>query len=96
MPAMPDSDLARAFLALGACVTAFAAPEILVRHGVPGWAAAPPFCALAAAAVYALYRPRERRRRRRAMGQCVACGYDLRGNVSGLCPECGARARGVP
>jgi len=22
-------------------------------------------------------------------GACLACGYDLRGNVSGICPECG-------
>jgi len=22
-------------------------------------------------------------------GICIACGYDLRGNVSGTCPECG-------
>ena len=22
-------------------------------------------------------------------GHCVSCGYDLRGNVSGRCPECG-------
>ena len=21
--------------------------------------------------------------------ECVACGYDLTGNVSGVCPECG-------
>jgi predicted Zn-ribbon and HTH transcriptional regulator len=20
---------------------------------------------------------------------CIKCGYDLRGNVSGICPECG-------
>ena len=26
-------------------------------------------------------------------GKCVACGYDLRGNISGRCPECGAPAR---
>lgn len=25
-----------------------------------------------------------------AMGKCRACGYDLTGNVSGRCPECGA------
>lgn len=23
-------------------------------------------------------------------GRCARCGYDLRGNVSGVCPECGA------
>lgn len=26
---------------------------------------------------------------RRSAGRCVACGYDLRSNVSGVCPECG-------
>ena len=30
-----------------------------------------------------------RRRRRRLSGVCVGCGYDLTGNVSGVCPECG-------
>jgi hypothetical protein len=30
-----------------------------------------------------------RRRRRRRRGVCVTCGYDLTGNVSGVCPECG-------
>ena len=24
-------------------------------------------------------------------GDCPSCGYDLTGNVSGTCPECGAR-----
>ena len=24
--------------------------------------------------------------------QCVACGYNLTGNISGVCPECGAAA----
>lgn len=27
----------------------------------------------------------------RAEGHCVVCQYDLRGNVTGICPECGAR-----
>jgi len=27
--------------------------------------------------------------RRRPPGHCPACGYDLTGNVSGRCPECG-------
>ena len=28
-------------------------------------------------------------RRRRKLGLCVRCSYDLRGNESGVCPECG-------
>lgn len=28
---------------------------------------------------------------RAARGQCLRCGYDLRGNTSGVCPECGRR-----
>ena len=34
------------------------------------------------------YRARRRQRRRRA-GLCPDCAYDLTGNVSGACPECG-------
>jgi hypothetical protein len=30
-----------------------------------------------------------RLRRRAEAGHCPACGYDLTGNVSGVCPECG-------
>jgi hypothetical protein len=30
-----------------------------------------------------------RRRSRRATGLCPTCDYDLRGNESGVCPECG-------
>lgn len=30
-----------------------------------------------------------RRWRRRRKGCCLACGYDLQGNLSGVCPECG-------
>ncbi len=29
------------------------------------------------------------RRRRRRPGHCVQCDYDLTGNVTGVCPECG-------
>jgi hypothetical protein len=28
-------------------------------------------------------------------GQCRTCGYDLTGNVSGVCPECGTAACGT-
>ncbi|HWB20915.1 MAG TPA: hypothetical protein VG711_11485 [Phycisphaerales bacterium] len=30
-----------------------------------------------------------KRARRKARGMCERCGYDLRGNVEGRCPECG-------
>ena len=29
------------------------------------------------------------RARRRLRGECVHCGYNLTGNISGICPECG-------
>ncbi|HUU97923.1 MAG TPA: hypothetical protein VM487_19475 [Phycisphaerae bacterium] len=31
------------------------------------------------------------RDRRVAIAHCQSCGYDLTGNVSGVCPECGMR-----
>jgi hypothetical protein len=39
--------------------------------------------------VISLIRGPLRRSRRRRRGRCLVCGYDLRGNVSGVCPECG-------
>ena len=32
-----------------------------------------------------------RRYRRRKKGLCLKCGYNLTGNVSGVCPECGEK-----
>lgn len=34
--------------------------------------------------------------RRRGPGCCQKCGYDLRGNISGICPECGQAATKEP
>jgi hypothetical protein len=34
------------------------------------------------------------RDRRPLRGHCAACGYDLTGNLSGVCPECGTRLSG--
>jgi predicted RNA-binding Zn-ribbon protein involved in translation (DUF1610 family) len=36
---------------------------------------------------------RSRRYRRRRRGECLDCGYNLTGNVSGVCPECGTAIR---
>jgi len=36
------------------------------------------------------FSPKRRWRRRRA-GRCIYCGYNLTGNLSGVCPECGER-----
>ena len=38
---------------------------------------------------------RHRARLRRGAGLCMRCGYDLTGNLSGVCPECGAAAAGA-
>lgn len=40
--------------------------------------------------VYAVLRGPILRRRRAKRGQCLECGYDLRGSPSGVCSECGA------
>jgi hypothetical protein len=47
-----------------------------------------PACVFMLSASY--FRPFRRWRRRRK-NQCVHCGYDLNGNVSGVCPECGTK-----
>ncbi len=52
-----------------------------------------PFCPvlllLCVGSAVALARAPLRRYRRGRRGLCLKCGYDLRGNVSGVCPECG-------
>jgi hypothetical protein len=56
----------------------------------------PAFIAMAATVVgewWLFWRPVERQellQERKAHGQCADCGYDLVGNVSGVCPECGS------
>jgi hypothetical protein len=52
-----------------------------------------PHCTVAAIALLAgwlLHRIARRTPRFRQTGRCPACGYDLTGNVSGVCPECGS------
>lgn len=52
---------------------------------VPAWY---PFLAAAVVPVVWLV-GRLRRRRRSGPGRCRRCSYDLTGNTSGVCPECG-------
>jgi len=53
---------------------------------VPSWI---PSVIVAMPTAYLLYRGR----RTAKPGHCRECGYDLTGNLSGRCPECGHRAR---
>ena len=56
---------------------------------IPIWA---PVAAFSLYPVLALITfPARRRRRRKRLGLCIACGYDLTGNTSGICPECGSK-----
>ena len=45
-------------------------------------------------AIGALVLLRSIARRRGGDGRCTRCGYDLRHNVSGVCPECGRHSAG--
>lgn len=48
--------------------------------------------AFGAAVGYIVFnRRRMREEKRRSAGQCGRCGYNLTGNVSGVCPECGGK-----
>jgi 4-amino-4-deoxy-L-arabinose transferase-like glycosyltransferase len=72
-----------------------AIPKMEFRRGhvsgldVPLWL---PFLLFATYPTIAFIRGPLRRRRRHRKGLCVKCGYNLTGNVSGLCPECGEAA----
>lgn len=66
--------------------------ELLVPHWMVALVAGMPALAWGVAQVPAILRKRRSRR-----GLCARCGYDLTGNVSGVCPECGqASARAAP
>ncbi len=67
--------------------------NVEVRHrqvSIQLWA---PVLLFGAYPLYSLirFRARRRRHRRREQGLCVDCGYDLTGNESGKCSECGVR-----
>lgn len=63
---------------------ALIAPGLWAKNMFPPLATLP-LSPLAAWLVYRIGRPRP--------GCCAKCGYNLTGNVSGLCPECGTSIR---
>lgn len=56
--------------------------------GLPHWLVAGIFAVLPVQWLRRSLKHR-RARRRQAASQCVGCGYDLTGDTSGKCPECG-------
>ena len=58
---------------------------------VPVWYVA---LLLAAYPIRSWLRERSLRKLRSANGRCMKCAYDLYGNVSGICPECGTPTAG--
>ena len=89
MAAMLDAVRALLLIA-GGLVFLFLAAT--VAYLLPWWVLLPALPAVVAVGHfrYRAQHDRERRARRQAEGLCVACGYDLAGNVSGVCPECGS------
>ena len=60
-------------------------------HQTQIWLAIPDWAIMLAngLALTPMLRRRLRQRHRRRHGLCLRCGYNLTGNVSGICPECG-------
>ncbi len=68
-------------------------PRIVTeRFILPLWG---PLVLLLMLPVVSFFRGPYRRYRRRKRGLCLACGYNLSGNTSGTCPECGCPCNGV-
>lgn len=63
-------------------------PSFITGSGVDVWLGWPPAISLFFPIGFVLLRAR-RNARRRALNICVNCTYNLEGNVSGVCPECG-------
>lgn len=60
-------------------------PRLRIR--LPLWLPLLAFLSLTTLSGWAI----QRQRRRERVGLCSRCGYNLTGNVSGVCPECGEK-----
>lgn len=94
-PAHPDSVFDGSEITLGGYGFTFSrVPEALVHRGNwAGWSVTTPFWPwIVIASVLPLVNGflRLRKHQRQRHGRCTHCTYDLTGNVSGVCPECGA------
>ena len=67
-----------------------AANSRLTVVAIPLWA---PAALLLISLALAIARRTHRQRRRLRTGLCIQCGYNLTGNESGICPECGRPTR---
>lgn len=81
-----DDKLKRQLLSI-----ASTSPPALTRLAIPYWLLALCFATVPAAWLFRF----ERRQHYRPTGRCTACGYNLTGNVSGVCPECGTPVTGT-
>lgn len=81
--------LARAVpFVLTAEMISFASSHWSFSASLPLWM---PLALLGAYPLFVLWRDGRTARQRRERGLCEKCGYDLTGNVSGVCSECGAK-----
>ena len=72
---------------LGFCVHMGGNPgESYQYFAIPSWFLTLFFAAFPLVRVHSLYRTRKRKK----LGLCLTCGYDLRGTPGDRCPECGS------
>lgn len=69
----------------------FSAPFPFWAVGIPCWLAIVIFMLLPIFMIGQSAMSRLRRRLRASRGRCYKCGYNLTGNASGFCPECGSK-----
>lgn len=67
----------------------------MCRLTIPAWFIAMAAAILPAMRLYRLLRRRNLARRLRRQPLCASCLYDLTGNVSGVCPECGTKISSI-